>query len=264
MSLYKNPNQSAKKYWTRAWLWMQVWCHVISGLLTLSLKFPFVGQKVKDGQIKSWSRRLLLIFGINLKVVNCGCLPSTPFLLAANHISWMDIHAINAFRPIRFVAKSDVESWPVFGWMAKQLGTVFIRRDSARHGRQVASMVSKVLEIESICIFPEGTSTIGEDVLPFRPNLFESAVLADVPVFSLAISYRSAESGARSTAPAFVGDMGLLESMANILRSPGLIVELTFLPPPIQSSAEPKDRKLLALYSQEAISTLLKGDQGLM
>jgi 1-acyl-sn-glycerol-3-phosphate acyltransferase len=176
----------------------------------------------------------------------------------------MDIHAINAFQPIRFVAKSDVEGWPVFGWMAKQLGTVFIKRDNARHGKHIAGEVAKVLETQSVCIFPEGTSTIGEGVMPFKPNLFESAVIAGVPVYSLAISYKSLVTGERSEVAAFVGDMGLLESMALILKDRKLVVELAFLPPSGASPEASKDRKWLALHSQEAISAYLKGNQRLM
>nr|WP_231970157.1 lysophospholipid acyltransferase family protein [Polynucleobacter necessarius] len=76
-------------------------------------------------------------------------------------MSRMDIHTINAYKPIRFVAKSDVEGWPIFGWTANQLGTLFIKRDNTRHGRHIANEVGKVLETKSVCIFPEGTSTVG-------------------------------------------------------------------------------------------------------
>ena len=241
------------------WSWMRVWAHVISGLATLALQFPFATQKKKNNLIRAWSKKLLTIFGIRLQLRNSEILPESPYLLASNHISWMDIHAINAYKPIRFVAKSDVEGWPIFGWMAKQLGTVFIKRDSTRHGKRVAEDVSKTLENESVCIFPEGTSTTGETVLPFKPNLFESAVIANVPVYSLAISYYSSASGDRSEATAFVGEMGLLESMANILRNQQLIVELTFLPPSGASPEASTDRKWLALHSQEAIFSHLKG-----
>jgi 1-acyl-sn-glycerol-3-phosphate acyltransferase len=172
----------------------------------------------------------------------------------------MDIHAINAFKPIRFVAKSDVEGWPVFGWMAKQLGTVFIKRDNSRHGKHVANEVAKVLETQSVCIFPEGTSTTGEGVLPFKPNLFESAVISQAPVYSLAITYRSTASGERSEAAAFIGDMGLLESMANILNHRQLVVELSFIQPSGASPEASRDRKWLAMHSQEAISNQLKGN----
>ncbi|MBU3557216.1 1-acyl-sn-glycerol-3-phosphate acyltransferase [Polynucleobacter sp. Ross1-W9] len=245
---------------TTVWSWVLVWSHVIGGLATLFIRFPFADQKLKSKLIEGWSIRLLEIFGIELKVSGQEILPNTPFLLASNHISWMDIHVINAFRPIRFVAKSDVEGWPVFGWMAKQLGTVFIKRDSARHGKYVASEVSDVLKTQSVCIFPEGTSTIGEGVLPFKPNLFESAVIAQVPVYSLAITYRSSLSGDRSEVPAFVGDMGLLESMAKILRHRHLVVELRFIPPSGANPEASKDRKWLALHSQETISNHLKGN----
>ncbi|QWD59373.1 1-acyl-sn-glycerol-3-phosphate acyltransferase [Polynucleobacter sp. MWH-UH35A] len=261
-----DQNQSSKqlpRIWI-AWSWLRVWSHVIAGLVTLSCRFPLANQNLKNKLIQTWSIRLLDIFGIDLRLIHPEILPATPFLLASNHISWMDIHAINAFKPIRFVAKSDVEKWPVFGWMAKQLGTVFIKRDNARHGRQVASEVSDVLGSHSVCIFPEGTSTEGEGVLPFKPNLFESAVIAQVPVYSLAITYCSSVTGARSEAPAFVGDMGLLESMAKILSHRQLIVELCFIPPVGATPGASRDRKWLALHSQEAISNQLKGNQPLM
>jgi 1-acyl-sn-glycerol-3-phosphate acyltransferase len=148
--------------------------------------------------------------------------------------------------------------------MAKQLGTVFIKRDNSRHGKQVANEVARVLETQSVCIFPEGTSTVGDSVLPFKPNLFESAVIAGAPVYSLAISYKSSLTGQKSDVVAFVGEMGLLESMAQILRDRSLVVELVFLPPTGAPSEGFKDRKWLALHSQEAISIYLKGDQHFM
>ncbi|WP_255536775.1 1-acyl-sn-glycerol-3-phosphate acyltransferase [Polynucleobacter sp. 86C-FISCH] len=241
-----------------AWCWVLVWAHVIAGLATLSFQFPFADQKKKNKLIQAWSKRLLNIFGIELRLKNQSILPDSPFLLASNHISWMDIHAINAFKPIRFVAKSDVEGWPIFGWMAKQLGTVFIKRDNSRHGKHIAGEVAKVLKTQSVCIFPEGTSTAGTSVLPFKPNLFESAVIADAPVYSLAIAYYSSVTGERSDVAAFVGEMGLLESMAMILRNRQLIAQLTFIPPSGSAPERSNDRKWLALHSQETISDHLK------
>ncbi len=264
MSQNQHSKQPLFQYWATAWPWMLVWSHVIAGLTTLFFQFPFATQEAKNTHIQKWSIRLLSIFGIELRLKNPEILPATPYLLASNHISWMDIHAINAFKPIRFVAKSDVEGWPIFGWMAKQLGTVFIRRDNARHGKHIAGEVAKVLDTQSVCIFPEGTSTIGEGVLPFKPNLFESAVIARVPVYSLVISYRSSLSYERSDVAAFIGDMGLLESMAKILKDRNLIVELTFLPPSGASPDASSDRKWLALHSQEAIAAYIKGNPRMM
>ena len=258
MTLVHNAYQENNSIWTRVVLWCLIWAHVLRGVLTLLLLFPLVSKNKKRSYIQRWSSHLLSIFGIRLDIRNANILPDQPYLLASNHISWMDIHAINAFEPICFVAKSEVASWPIFGWMAKQLGTVFIRRDSPRHALQVSSEIASVLKKQSVCIFPEGTSTIGLDVLPFKSNLFESAIHANVQVYSLAIRYRSAITGSLSETAAFTGDMGLLESMSRILKDRMLVAELIFLPP----STDPgilEDRKLLSKHSQDLISHQLEG-----
>lgn len=249
---------------TIAWYWVEVWIHVLKGIALLSLWFPFVNPEQKSKLIREWSLRLLVIFGLQIQINNLKILPSTPYLLASNHISWLDIHAINAMIPVRFVAKSEVANWPIFGWMARQLGTIFIQRNNARHAKHVAGKLAKVLQSEPICIFPEGTSTDGDSVMPFRPNLFEAAILADVPVYPMAINYRSTITGLRSKTAAFIGDMGLLESMSNIIRDRHLIVELSILSPVSSSIDSTRDRKWLALSCHEAIITCLKGDQKLM
>ena len=264
MSDSNKVTQPKTPFIIQLWCWFRIAFHVVYGLLLLAICFPFIQQCAKNEYIQSWSLTLLSIFGMRLRVHNQDILPLTPFLLAANHISWVDIHAINAFRPIRFVAKSEVANWPIFGWMARQLGTIFIRRDSSRHGKRVADELSRVLHCESVCIFPEGTSTSGKSVLPFRPNLFESAVLSNTPVFSLAISYKSAITNQRTEIPAFIGDMGLLESMRNMLRNRHLLVDLVFLLPAGSTPDSPKDRKWLALHSQEAIARQLCSDTSFM
>ena len=248
---------STPSSYQRCWVWTRILLHVISGVCTLLFIFPFVSQTQKDRHIQQWSKQLLKIFHIQLRVVGANKLVSTPYLLASNHISWLDIHVINAFKPVRFVAKSEVRAWPVFGWMAVQLGTVFIRRDSARHARQVVDQMAAVLKAESVCIFPEGTSTAGESVLPFKPKLFESAILAKVPVTPVASAYRSRSTGLRSDAPAFIGEMGLLESMSNVISNRDIEANLSLLEPYLISNAANPDRKELAVYCQESIAKTL-------
>jgi 1-acyl-sn-glycerol-3-phosphate acyltransferase len=243
--------------WLRYWIWMQILSHVICGVCKLSFVFPLLNRKQKDRHIQEWSKKLLKIFHIQLCVIGTERLLTSPHLLASNHISWLDIHVINAFKPVRFVAKSEVRGWPVFGWMAEQLGTVFVRRDSVRHARQVVDQMAAVLKVESVCIFPEGTSTSGESVLPFKPNLFEAAILAPAPVLPIAIAYRSRSTGLRTDAPVFIGDMGLLESMSNVIASRDIEVHLSLIEPYLISTASNPDRKELALYCQEAITKTL-------
>ena len=234
--------------------WLVIIKHVLSGVGTLSFAFPFLDRQKKDRAIQKWCLKLLKIFQLDLQVNGAGLLPKTPYLLAANHISWIDIHVINSFRPVRFVAKSEVRNWPIFGWMAQQLGTVFIQRDSARHARKVVGELARELQQESICIFPEGTSSAGESVLPFKPNLFEAAVVSQTLVFPMAIQYVSRSTGLRSDIPAFLGDMGLLESMARLLKSRDLQAQITILKPFSNDLAAQPDRKQLSAYCQEAIA----------
>jgi 1-acyl-sn-glycerol-3-phosphate acyltransferase len=238
-------------------LWFLVWLHVSRGVITLLVLFPFLSTGSKNNHIQSWSKRLLEIFGIELNINHANSLPQSSYLLASNHVSWLDIHAINAFKPVRFVAKSEVASWPIFGWMAKQLGTVFIRRDSSRHARQVVDDMASILKTQSICIFPEGTSTIGKSVQFFKPNLFEAAALSEVPVCALALAYFDRSTGQHSEVPAFIGDMGLIGSMAGILKNRRLRVELTVFAPAKATPGLPIDRKALALQSQEHIAQYL-------
>lgn len=241
----------------RIWVWTQISVHVLCGICSISCTFPFLDRRNRDRKIQQWSKRLLKIFNIELAVLGTDLPEGIPYLIASNHISWIDIHVINAFRPIRFVAKSEVEGWPIFGWMAKQLGTVFIRRDSPRHARDVVGQMAEVLNTESICIFPEGTSTTGEAVLPFKPNLFESAIVAQAPVFPLAVQYLSKTTGMRSLSTAFIGDMGLLESMSNIIKNRSLVVQITILPPYSTRQNSILDRKQLANYCHESIAQSL-------
>ncbi|MBT8572697.1 1-acyl-sn-glycerol-3-phosphate acyltransferase [Polynucleobacter paneuropaeus] len=255
MFLMQNTEQTP--YLIRFGLWLLIILHTIRGVLTLSVLFPLLDRQQRDHHIQRWCKRLLKIFGLHLTVQGAELLPSAPYLLVSNHISWIDIHVINSFKPVRFVAKSEVASWPIFGWMAKQLGTVFIRRDSARHARQVVDQMAEVLKTESVCIFPEGTSSSGETVLPFKPNLFEPAAISHTPVWSLAISYHSRKTGERSLATAFIGDMGLVQSMAMILKSPDLGVKLHFLPTLRPEPGQDLDRKLLCQHSYQVISAAI-------
>ena len=226
--------------------------HIVRGMLTLCFLFPFLSSEAKAEQIQNWTRKLLALLGVRMHIVNADFFPKGPCLLVANHISWVDIQAIMAFKPMRFVAKSEVARWPLFGWMAIQLGTLFVRRDSALHGRKIAQEMAPILQQEPICIFPEGTSTDGTVVLPFKTSLFEAAVLGNAPVSMVVIRYfRDASNGPQpSSATAFIGEMGLIESIFKILQARPLLVTLEFLP----IAPTGLDRKGLAEFTHSQIA----------
>lgn len=232
---------------------LQIMAHVFKGCFILLLLFPWFKVEQRHRSIRKWCKQLLALFQMRLSVVGEKHLMDAHYLLAANHISWIDIHVINAFKPHYFVAKSEVASWPIFGWMAKQLGTLFIERGKSNSIRNMVQEVAEQLKQKAICIFPEGTSTDGKQVAPFKSNLFEAAIVASAPVYALAIQYFDVHTGQKTTAPAFVGDMGLLDSIWNLICSPPICAQIsisTKLP-------ELKERKALAELSQSLIAAQL-------
>lgn len=94
--------------------------------------------------------------------------------VVANHSSWLDIFALNAAKRIYFVSKSEVAKWPGIGWLARATGTVFIERNPARARAQTDLFQSRLLAGHKLLFFPEGTSTDGMQVLPFKTTLFQS------------------------------------------------------------------------------------------
>jgi 1-acyl-sn-glycerol-3-phosphate acyltransferase len=232
---------------------LKITLHVLKGCFILLLVFPWLKTEQRHQSIRHWCKQLLGIFKMRLSVIGAERLEDTHYLMAANHISWIDIHVINAFKPHYFVAKSEVASWPIFGWMAKQLGTLFIERGKSNSIRNMVQEVAGQLKHKAICIFPEGTSTDGKQVAPFKSNLFEAAIVANAPVYALAIQYFDVGTGHKTTAPAFIGDMGLLDSIWNLICSPPICAQISI------SAKLPalNDRKALAELSQSLIAAQL-------
>ena len=232
---------------------LKITLHVLKGCFILLLVFPWLKTEQRHRSIRHWCKQLLGIFNMRLSVIGAERLEDSHYLLAANHISWIDIHVINAFKPHYFVAKSEVASWPIFGWMAKQLGTLFIQRGKSNSIRNMVQTIAQQLNQKAICIFPEGTSTDGKQVAPFKSNLFEAAIVANAPVYALAIQYFDVRTGHKTTAPAFIGDMGLLDSIWNLICSPPVCAEICI------SAKLPalNERKALAELSQSLITAQL-------
>jgi lyso-ornithine lipid O-acyltransferase len=124
-------------------------------------------------------RLTLWILGIRLR--QHGAPHRGPGVIVANHSSWLDIFALNACGPMVFVSKAEVADWPGIGWLARATGTLFIRRDRTEAEAQVALLQARVRAGQRLVIFPEGTSTDGRRVLPFRPALFQALIAGDLP-----------------------------------------------------------------------------------
>ena len=123
--------------------------------------------------LQNSSRRLLRVFQIETKFT--GDVPSSG-LLVCNHLSYLDILVLSALAPCVFVAKQEVKHWPVFGWFAKLAGTVFIHREQRAQAVQTVDEIEAALQTGAVVVlFPEGTSSGGETVLPFKSSLLEPA-----------------------------------------------------------------------------------------
>jgi len=227
--------------------------HLIQGVLTTALVYPFCRPDTRLALRQRWSRRLLAILGIRLQVegppIEPGC------LLVANHISWVDIFVINALAPSAFVSKAEVRTWPLVGWLAARNDTVFLRRGSRGHAKIVNAEIAALLEAgRNVAVFPEGTTTDGSHVLHFHAALLQPAIAAGRPVQPVAISYHAPD-GTPSRAPAYVGEVSLGQCFAAIVRAPALIARARTTEP--LTTQEGTDRRSLAAHAWEAIDQFI-------
>jgi 1-acyl-sn-glycerol-3-phosphate acyltransferase len=125
---------------------------------------PFITQTV--------CRLSFLVLGMRHEV--SGQPMRHPGAVVANHASWLDIFALNARKRVYFVSKSEVANWPGIGFLAQLTGTVFISRDRRAAKEQQAVFEERLLMGHKLLFFPEGTSTDGMRVLPFKSTLFEA------------------------------------------------------------------------------------------
>lgn len=195
---------------------------------------------------RHWSRALLRL--LDIRVTASGRPPQGGGLIVANHISWLDIPLIYAQVGTRFVSKSEVQAWPVAGWLADAAGTFYLRR--GQHGSRplLARLVPFLSAGGAVVVYPEGTTTTGEDVLPFHPRLFAAAIESGCPVQPVALRYGPGANG-ESLAP-FVGDDDLLSHLLRLLRNASLEARVVFTAP-LDSAG--RTREQLAEAAREAI-----------
>ena len=216
--------------------------------------FIFVSSKSQqDKVIQFWCRRLLSIFKIEVELIGVreNLFNQKKYLMVSNHISWLDIIVIQSIKPSIFVAKSDVASWPLFGWVARMTGTIFIRRDKVSDIKKALKKMKRRLIKRSVCIFPEGTSTNGRYVLSFKSNLFQSSIDSNKSILPISISYR--EANAYTDKVAFIDDMSLIDSIIKIKNGNHIKVIVDVMQPIRPRS----NRKELASYAHEMIQKSL-------
>ena len=138
---------------------------------------------------RTWSKFFVFLSGMEIEII--GEKPQQPFFLVSNHLGYADIPVLRSVIESIFVAKADLEGWFIGGKIMRDMGMIFINRQNRRDiPRAGAKIIEKLHEGEGVIIFPEGTSTKGEKVLPFNSSFFEFAAQTDLPIHYASISYQ--------------------------------------------------------------------------
>lgn len=212
----------------------RVTAHTFVAVLAVSAIFPVASKRVKSTLTKWWCRRLLTTLNMSITTHGHSPLPNSNMcstMVVANHISWTDIHALNSIEPLRFIAKSEISHWPVFGYLARKANVLFIDRNKRHDAGRIVHKTAKSLEEgDNLCLFPEGTTTDGTKLVPFKSSIIQAAIHAKATIQPVAIRYPTAD-GNINTHIAYAGDTTMKESMQQLLMQKNPTVELHFLAP---------------------------------
>lgn len=199
----------------------------IQAFFILWVKFPRYSREQKLQAIRTWSAQTLQLMGVVVRVASHRDMEDLPHLLVANHVSWLDVLVIQSLHPSVFVAKREVGQWPVVGSIAKACGVVFVDRGSPSSAKKMVDDVANALHHGyRVAGFPEGTSSEGHAVSLFHANLFEAAINRHVDVQPIALRYVDQHTGDLCITPAFVGEMGFVQSLHRIMTARVITVDV--------------------------------------
>lgn len=197
-----------------------------------------------------WTKSFVVIAGMKIEIL--GEPPKPPFFLVTNHLGYTDIAALRAVVRGVFVAKSEIKDWFLAGRIVSDMGNIFIdrknRRDIPRAGEQI---IEKLNDGEGVIVFPEGTSTKGEEVLPFNSSFLQFASETDLPVSYASISYRTPSGeGPASNLICWWEDISFAAHLFRLFTLPGFTAMISFGDEPVQNP----DRKELARVLRDKVS----------
>ncbi|MEL6202925.1 MAG: lysophospholipid acyltransferase family protein [Pseudomonadota bacterium] len=220
----------------------------------------------------AWHRQVARIMGIHIKVHGSPFITgSKGTLFISNHVSWVDIVVLGAIIPVNFIAKSEVRSWPLFGWLAQLQRTLFVERSRRLGVRDEGNQIrERLLAGDSLVLFPEGTTSDGNFVYPFNSSLLgaiTSGVTTDkIPVQSVSIAFNGLGGlpMGRYWRPiaAWPGTVTLAEHLPRVLKEGLFDVEVHF--GPVIKDAQMQHRKPLTAELkgevQQMLASGLRGD----
>jgi 1-acyl-sn-glycerol-3-phosphate acyltransferase len=196
-----------------------------------------------------WSRVCLWISGVSVEAH--GTPPSRPFFLVSNHLSYVDIWVLHSQVVGCFLAKQEVSSWPGIGLLARGAGTVFVDREARRDVMRAGSVLGDTLQRgDGVIVFPEGTSTDGTDIQPFKASLFQVAVDAGLAVRTASLHYATTSGDEpASQVVSWWGDMSFGPHVLRFMRLKHVVATVRFQ----EAALKNTDRKVLAECARQAI-----------
>lgn len=208
------------------------------GLLEIALT-PAKRAAIRASWLHRWGGVAGRVLG--LRLTTKGPIPDSG-LLVCNHLSYLDIIALSSLRPCVFVAKREVRGWPLFGWLARAAGTIFVERNGRlTSAREVARISAAIESGLLVVLFPEGTSSDGATVLPFKSSLLQAAVATRCPIAAAGIDYYLAE-GSVADEVCYWRDMTLVPHLLNLFGKQAIEIAVRFSP----GRFRPNERKTLA------------------
>ncbi|MGB9191724.1 lysophospholipid acyltransferase family protein [Acinetobacter sp.] len=177
--------------------------------------------------VQHFCRELCKVFNLEIQVH--GVIPREPALWVSNHVSWLDIAVLGSSARVFFLAKAEIEKWPLFGKLAKGGGTLFIKRgsgDSIKIKEQITTFLKRDIPV---LFFPEATTSDGSKIKKIYGRILGAAIDANRPVQICLICYVNQEGELDTVAP-FIGDISFADHVKNVLEMPKVMVHLMALP----------------------------------
>jgi 1-acyl-sn-glycerol-3-phosphate acyltransferase len=233
---------------------LRVIAQILRGYWVVRTTFPKLSDEQQARYVEVWARGMLAIMGIEVRVK--GHPAQGPVLMAANHISWLDILVMHAACHCRFVAKSEIRSWPLVGVLTTGGGSLYIERSSNRDAMRVVHQMAEALQQgQVLAVFPEGVTGDGITVQPFHANLLQAAISAEAPIQPIALQFIDAHTHAISLAPCYRDDDTLVSSLWRTLCAPPLLAQVRYGD---KQHAEGRSRREWAQDLQATVANLCK------
>ncbi|MBB1155203.1 MULTISPECIES: lysophospholipid acyltransferase family protein [Amycolatopsis] len=232
---------------------------VVFAALLIAPALLVIRGRGRERLVRRIFRAVLRAFGVRMSVVGGADFLAAPAgrgaLVVNNHISWLDIIAVNALRPMRALAKIEIASWPILGTLVRRGGSIFLDRNRLRALPDTMSELADSLRAGALVnVTPEGTTWCGLASGHFTTATFQAAIDGGVPVRPIALRYRLAD-GRETSQPAFIGPESLIASLRRVAALRGLVLEVHVCPEIAPGRAD--DRRSLAALAEASIHSAL-------